>query len=176
MSIIEIVRLVLFLILSVLLLVFTLRRPHAHRGYRFLAFECILALIFLQSDMWFVEPLRPVQILSWIFLAGSIFLALHGFLLLSRQGLPDQDLENTTQLVTTGAYRFIRHPLYASLILFGTGAALKRCSILSLALLAALMLAVYATARVEERTNLERFGERYAAYMRRSKRFVPFIF
>lgn len=165
-----------FLILSFALLVFTLRRKHAHRGYRLLAFECILALIFLQEEIWFVDPLRPIQILSWILLSSSLLLAIHGFRLLSTQGAPDQDLENTTQLVTDGAYRFIRHPLYASLLLFGIGAVLKQLSSLSLTIWIVLNLAVYATGRVEERTNLERFGEPYRAYMRRTKMFIPFLF
>jgi protein-S-isoprenylcysteine O-methyltransferase Ste14 len=31
------------------------------------------------------------------------------------------------------------------------------------------------TARIEERENIAYFGEEYAAYMQRSKRFTPFI-
>jgi len=32
-----------------------------------------------------------------------------------------------------------------------------------------------ATAAVEERENLARFGVTYAAYMKRTRRFVPFV-
>jgi len=170
------INLILFLLFSTALLIFTLRRPHAHRGYRFIAFECVLALIFLQADIWFVEPLRPSQILSWVLLASSLCLALHGFRLLSSRGAPDLDLENTTRLVMEGAYRWIRHPLYASFLLFGLGAALKRISGLSLTILLFLLLAVYATSRVEERSNLTRFGDVYRAYMRNTKMFIPFLF
>ena len=170
------INLVIFLLFSTALLIFTLRRPHSHRGYRYLAFECVLALIFLQADSWFVKPFIPLQILSWTLLGSSLFLALHGFRLLSTIGAPDQDLENTTQLVTDGAYHFIRHPLYASLLLFGIGAVLKDISLLSLTLLIGLLIAVYATGRVEEHSNLNRFGEAYRIYMQQTKMFIPFLF
>ncbi len=164
-----------FVLLSLALLWFTLRRPHAHRGYRFVAFEAILTLVFLQADRWFIDPLRPVQLLSWIALAVSLGLALHGFYLLRTQGAPNQDIENTTLLVTTGAYRYIRHPLYASLLLFGIGAALKQLSPLVAALVLILILAVYATAKVEERSNLERFGDTYRDYMSHTRMFIPYL-
>lgn len=168
--------LLLFLMISTALLIFTLRRPYAHRYYRFIAFECTFALIFLQADAWFDDPFRTKQLLSWLLLGGSFALAFHAFQRLRTQGAPDQDLEDTTVLVTSGVYRYIRHPLYASLILFGIGAVLKRQSVLSLAVLLGLVLAVFATARVEERANVERFGEQYRAYRARTKMFIPFIF
>jgi protein-S-isoprenylcysteine O-methyltransferase Ste14 len=37
-------------------------------------------------------------------------------------------------------------------------------------------LALVATARVEEGENLVRFGREYGEYMKRSRRFVPFLF
>jgi protein-S-isoprenylcysteine O-methyltransferase Ste14 len=165
-----------FMLFSLTLLWFTIRRPHAHRGYRFIAFECILALIFIQADVWFKEPLRLIQIISWIVLAGSLVLALFGFRALRNRGAPEQDIEDTTVLVTTGAYRYIRHPLYTSLLLFGIGAFLKQISLLSGLLILTLFTALYITARVEERSNRDRFGEAYAEYMKRSKMFIPFFF
>jgi protein-S-isoprenylcysteine O-methyltransferase Ste14 len=85
--------------------------------------------------------------------------------------------ENTTQLVTTGAYRWIRHPLYASLLALALCAYMKnpfgRWSIL-LALGAASLL--WATAAAEEKENLQRFGVVYSRYMRSTKRFIPFVF
>jgi protein-S-isoprenylcysteine O-methyltransferase Ste14 len=96
--------------------------------------------------------------------------------MLRTQGAPDQDLENTTRLVKSGAYAYIRHPLYSSLLLFGIGAILKRLSLLSGFLLLMLSGAIYMTARVEERSNFDRFGEDYVEYMQHSKMFIPFLF
>jgi len=38
------------------------------------------------------------------------------------------------------------------------------------------MVFLYVTARVEERENIERFGEQYRQYMKKSRMFIPFIF
>ncbi len=165
----------LFLVFTLVLFVFTLRRPHNHRWYRFLAFECMLALTFMQADRWFHEPFSLHQIISWILLTGSLLLALHGFYLLRSKGAPDEDIEYTTILVTQGAYRFIRHPLYASLLVFGMGAALKGMTAITVVVLVGLFVAVYATARIEEHSNLKRFGEQYQAYMHQTKMFIPGI-
>ena len=167
---------ILFLLLSFLLLFFTLRRPHRHRFVRFFAFEFTLALVVLNANSWFVDPAAAHQILSWILLIGSFLLAWHGFRLLRSFSEPEDDLENTTQLVRRGAYRFIRHPLYGSLLLLGLGAFLKSPSGYGLLLLMFLCVSVYATGRVEEQDNLKRFGQAYTDYMETTNMFIPFIF
>jgi protein-S-isoprenylcysteine O-methyltransferase Ste14 len=113
---------------------------------------------------------------SWVFLASSLVLAIHGFRLLHIAGAPEGDIEDTTQLVTTGVYRYIRHPLYCSLLLGGVGAFLKDPSLLGFLLLIILLAFVYATARVEERDNLKRFGSAYRLYMEKTKMYIPFLF
>jgi protein-S-isoprenylcysteine O-methyltransferase Ste14 len=83
--------------------------------------------------------------------------------------------EKTTQLVTTGIYRYIRHPLYSSLLLLAWGIFFKAPSFAggTLAALAAIFL-VY-TAKADERECVQFFGEEYLEYMKRTKRFIPFI-
>ena len=84
-------------------------------------------------------------------------------------------LERTTQLVTTGVYRYIRHPLYASLLLLAWGAFFKAPGRLPAALAGAASVLLYVTAKVEERENVGYFGAAYEAYMRRTRRFMPFL-
>ena len=163
-------------IITILLLLFTLIRPHPYRFSRFLAFESLLGLIFLNGEFWFLNPLSAIQIISWIFLASSIFLAAHGFSLIKTKGNPAGDFEDTTSLITTGAYRFIRHPLYGSLLLFGVGGFLKNPSILGAGLMGTLILGVVLTVRIEEKHNLERFGEEYRVYSEKTKRLIPLIY
>jgi protein-S-isoprenylcysteine O-methyltransferase Ste14 len=79
-------------------------------------------------------------------------------------------------LITTGLYGYIRHPLYSSLLFLAAGAALKAPSFLTAALLLLASLMIWLTARAEEGENLTCFGEDYAYYMARTKRFIPFIF
>ena len=163
-------------IFTALLLAFTLARAHPYRFSRFLAFESILSLIFLNAEAWFLDPFSWPQILSWLFLAASLALAWSGFYMLKSRGMPEGDFEDTTALITTGIYGKIRHPLYGSLIVFGLGAFLKDFSLIGGLLLLTTVLGALRTARIEEGHNLERFGEEYRVYMKRTRRFIPFIY
>jgi len=171
--------LVLFLAFSLPLVIVSwpaLRTRRAHGFYRFFAWEAILALILVNLRWWFADPFSPMHLLAWVLLLGSIFVAVHGFQLLRRVGQPQGGFENTTRLVTEGAYRYIRHPLYASLLCLAGGAWLKHVTPLTVTLFTAAAIFLYATARVEEGENLARFGPEYAEYMHRTRMFIPFVF
>ena len=165
-----------WILFTILLLGFTLARSHPYRFPRFLAFESILSLIFLNAPAWFHDPLSVQQVISWICLIGSIFLVGYGFFLIKSLGNPEGDFEDTTTLITTGVYKYIRHPLYTSLILFSLGAFLKAPTWLGMGLVITTVIGVYSTARIEEGHNLDRFGVAYQQYMEKTKSFIPFIF
>lgn len=154
----------------------SLHNRRSHGFYRFFAFESILILILLNAKHWFSQPFALRQILSWALLIGSLFLAVHGFRLLRVVGQPEGQIEETTQLVTVGAYRYIRHPLYSSLLLLGWGVFFKEPSLAGLLLAGIATISLVATARVEEAENLQKFGNAYTVYMKATKRFIPFLF
>ena len=83
--------------------------------------------------------------------------------------------ENTEMLVTTGIYRYIRHPMYSSLLFLAWGALLKSVTPGTLILTGIATLALVVTAKVEEAEDLARFGEEYRNYMQRTRLFVPFL-
>ncbi len=150
--------------------------PRRQGPYRFVVFEGILALVLMNDKAWFNAPGSPVQIVSWIALALSIYLAIAGFALLRSRGRPQGHFEYTTVLVTDNVYRYIRHPMYASLFLLATGVALKQPTYApALVVFAIVVVAVYLTARAEEQDTLATFGAAYAAYMKTSKMFIPFV-
>ena len=168
--------LALWIIFTIFLLGFTLIRSHPYRFSRFLAFESILSLAFLNARVWFHDPLAWNQILSWFLLAGSLVLVAWGFFLLKTRGQPEGDFEDTTKLITTGVYQYIRHPLYGSLIFFALGTFFKDPSWVGVFLVLTTIVSAILTARIEEEHNLERFGEEYQDYMEKTKRFIPFIY
>lgn len=171
-------KLLIFVFSSLGLIIFSwssLRNPRSHGFFRFFAFESLLILILLNVRYWFNNPFSPVHIVSWLLLLSSLILAIHGFRMLQLIGEPDGQIENTTTLVMAGAYKYIRHPLYSSLLLLGLGAFLKQPSPLGGILVMVLFAALIATARVEEAENLGKFGPEYATYMARSKMFIPFL-
>lgn len=161
----------------------SLRHPRSHGFPRFFAFEAILALIIINAPHWFVLDREVLHIVSWLFLLLSIVLVVWGVVLLRQSGrspstrekLPQFTWENTTDLITTGIYKYIRHPMYSSLLFLAWGALLKSVTITTIVLAGVATLALIVTARFEETENLARFGEEYRDYMRQTRLFVPWL-
>ena len=161
-----------------------LRSPRTHGFWRFFAWECIAALVLVNLPMWEHDPLSPRQIASWLLLIASPWLAIHAVMLLRREGRPDArrvdaellGFERTSQLVTAGAFRYIRHPMYAALLALAWGAYLKDVTLQSTTLVAGASVFLLLTALRDEVECRAHFGADYADYMRRSKRFIPFVF
>jgi protein-S-isoprenylcysteine O-methyltransferase Ste14 len=80
------------------------------------------------------------------------------------------------ELVQTGPYRRIRHPIYTGLLLavFGSGLAAGRLYGIAAFLLVAL--ALWWRLRVEERWMAAEFGQRYEDYRHSSWALIPFVF
>jgi protein-S-isoprenylcysteine O-methyltransferase Ste14 len=152
-------------------------REHRYHGIpRFFAFEGLLILGLLQSPVWFKDPLSIPQIFSWILLMLSVFYAFFAFFLFQQHGKPGRNFENTTKLVTSGLYRYIRHPMYGSLLLLGLGMFLKSFTWLSLILILIISVALFITCKVEEKEMLKKFGDEYQAYTGKTKMFIPYIY
>jgi protein-S-isoprenylcysteine O-methyltransferase Ste14 len=162
----------------------SLRNVHSHGFWRFFAWECLVGLFVLNADAWFVDPFAPHQLLSWVLLVTCVVPVAWGTVLLRQHGRPadqrDGDpgllaFEKTTELVTTGIYRYIRHPLYASLLLLGWGIFLKAPNVPGAVLAGATTLFLLLTATADEAECLRFFGPAYAAYMKTTQRFIPFV-
>jgi protein-S-isoprenylcysteine O-methyltransferase Ste14 len=172
-------RLLLFVSLSAVVVaasVHSWRTRQVYGLFRFLAFECLILLVVWNAAGWFREPFSALQVVSWVILALSTALAAHGAHLLRSVGRAQRRvMEDTRAVVEIGAYRYIRHPLYASLMFFGWGVFFKGVDMPSGVLALAATAFWVATARCEERFNVDRLGATYSAYMKRTKMFVPFL-
>jgi protein-S-isoprenylcysteine O-methyltransferase Ste14 len=79
-------------------------------------------------------------------------------------------------LVTSGPYRFIRHPAYAGVVLAALGVAIGYGSILGLAAIGLLLFPALAyRIRVEENLLERRFGDPYRLYQHRVRTLIPGI-
>lgn len=116
-----------------------------------------------------------MQVVSWILLSISAYAVITGYLLLKRKGKPTINFENTSLLVKSGIYGLIRHPLYLSIFLLGTGIMLKDPGKMQLILGGINLIAIYFTARIEENEMIAKFGDEYRIYIKETKMFIPFI-
>ncbi len=176
-----------FGILSIPLIIISRKsilKPGSHGFYRFLAWEGILWLAVNNIPYWFTDPLSFHQIASWMFLIVSLCLVIVAVHHLkkygkSRAGRQDSSLlefEKTTSLVDSGIYKYIRHPMYSSLLFLAWGIFLKHTGpgLFSVTLFTSLFL--IETALIDQKECVKYFGKSYQDYMKRTKMFVPFVF
>ena len=83
--------------------------------------------------------------------------------------------KNEPELVTSGPYRLIRHPIYSGVLLAGVGTAVALSWTWLIAVALAGVYIVY-SATVEERNMAKQFPENYPVYRHSTKMFVPFVF
>jgi Putative protein-S-isoprenylcysteine methyltransferase len=179
---------IIFSVLSIPVIYFSrhvILNIKSHGFYRFAGWECIAWLLANNYKYWFVNIFAWNQIISWVVLFYSVYLVIAGVILLKNLGKADQTrvdnslykFEKTTDLVEAGLYKFIRHPLYGSLIFLSWGIYLKNTSSIILLIIVILSsILFYVTAKFDEKECLEYFGEKYKDYMKRTKMFIPFIF
>ena len=84
---------------------------------------------------------------------------------------------NTTKggLVTTGPYRYWRHPIYASIIYFVWAGQVEMPTVASVSLALAVTAGLVGRMVLEEQFLVTAYPE-YLEYMRHAKRVVPFVF
>jgi len=164
---------------TILIMIFSwflsIKYKRYHGIARFFAFESVFILVLLNYKVWFVNPFSPFQLVSWILLILSVYVVITGYLLLKRKGKPDSNFENTSLLVKSGIYGYIRHPLYLSVFLLGTGVMIKDPEPAQLILGVINLISIYITALIEEKEMIEKFGGEYRSYMQETKMFFPFI-
>jgi protein-S-isoprenylcysteine O-methyltransferase Ste14 len=80
-------------------------------------------------------------------------------------------------VVQRGPYRLIRHPAYSGtfLTMLGVGLAMTNWASLVALLLCVFLGHIYRV-RIEEKTLVRMIGEPYIEYMRRTKRFIPWVY
>jgi protein-S-isoprenylcysteine O-methyltransferase Ste14 len=78
-------------------------------------------------------------------------------------------------LVTTGIYRYIRHPQYTGLLLLSLGMLIEWATLPMLILFPVMVFLYVRLAVREERDMAGEFGDDYREYMKRTKRFIPFV-
>jgi protein-S-isoprenylcysteine O-methyltransferase Ste14 len=179
---------IIFIIVSLIIIAVSwksLHQPRSHGFYRFFAWEAILGLFVINMSFWFYEPFSWNQIIAWTLLILCVIPLVFGIQSLRSRGKPAKQregdpsllaFEKTTQLVTSGVYKYIRHPLYSSLLLLAWGIFFKYPSLPGGLFVAITTLLLVFTAKADEAECIQFFGGQYQEYVKHTKMFIPHIF
>lgn len=154
-----------------------------HGFYRWVVWECVLWLAIRNHRHLVVERFDLQQLISSALMTASLAFVLAAVWMMRKMGNVNRrrrdpalfGFEKTTTLVEAGIFGYVRHPMYSSLMFLAWGVCLRRVEAELLAVAVAATTACILAAWVEEGENTAYFGEAYRRYMRRTKRFIPFV-
>ena len=122
----------------------------------------------LHSDAW------RESIGLTLFAVGLLF-AIWARIHIGRNWGTPMTRKDEPELVTSGPYRLVRHPIYSGILTAGIGTAV---ALTWMGLIAVGLAAIYFlySAIVEEKSLTEQLPDAYPAYIRSTKMLVPFVF
>ena len=143
----------------------------------------LLLLAWVLLPIYLLSPLADdwrILIPAWIRWLGALILlgGTMGFLsahrALGRNWSPVLEIRRRQELVISGPYRWIRHPMYAALFLVHMGMAFVTANwLVASAFVGSIFILYFLRVSVEERMMVEYFGEAYRIYMQRTDRLFP---
>lgn len=124
--------------------------------------------------MYFVPPVA-LRALGLLLVAAGVSLAIWArrYLGSNWSGVPA--LKKGHELVTTGPYSAVRHPIYTGIMLGMVGSTLVMGTVGSIGVVFLAALVVAVRIRQEEGLMVSRFGDAYEDYRKRTKTIVPWL-
>jgi protein-S-isoprenylcysteine O-methyltransferase Ste14 len=156
--------------------------PAGSRILRALVF--LVAIILLSTTRiplrWLYLPVWPVGL--WPFWLGAAFLAA-GLLFaiwarehLGRNWSRSVTIKEDHELITTGPYAVVRHPIYTGILAGFLGTAIAISQVRGFIAFLLIFFILWLKLRMEEQWMRSQFGETYAAYAQRTAALVPYLF
>jgi protein-S-isoprenylcysteine O-methyltransferase Ste14 len=137
-------------------------------GLFFLVWDGDSFFLHLSTFLSAYVPLYIRLIILGIAFITAVYLFRSGHVVVSHEHKPDH-------VVTSGAFRYVRHPLYLASILAFLGLAISTLSLLSLVLFVGIFIFYNYLASYEEKLLEEKFGEEYIKYKQRTGKWVPWL-
>jgi protein-S-isoprenylcysteine O-methyltransferase Ste14 len=155
--------------------------PASSRALRAVLFAVAIVLF-----SWHTMPVRWLRIHLWpqsytlynvaiAMTAAGIAFAVWARVHLGTNWSRSVTVKQNHELITTGPYRLVRHPIYTGLLFGLLGAVAAEGQVQALIALALISWALWRKLRLEEAWMREQFGESYTDYSRRTATLVPFL-
>ena len=141
-----------------------------------IALKCVAYSLLWQGRFWERRPALWQTLLAAAVLAMACALSWSAAFALGRQLRLDAALSADHELVRSGVYRLVRHPIYTSMlgVLLGTGVLIAPWYLLAPSIVLFFMGAAIRM-RVEDALLESRFGEQFRTYKRTVPGLVPLV-
>ncbi len=153
----------------------------ASRLARLVAIVCAAVLLSVRSVPLPLLNKRFLPIGAWCFWSGAAITATGLlFSVWARRHLGKNWSQAVTvkeghELITSGPYAVVRHPIYSGLLLGFIGSAVARGEWRGIVAVALVLAALWFKLRLEEKWMRAQFGEAYGDYSRKVAALVPYI-
>jgi protein-S-isoprenylcysteine O-methyltransferase Ste14 len=156
--------------------------PAASRIVRALVFLVVIVLLSISGIPlpWLYRQLWPAGIWPfWIGAAvtvGGLLFAVWARRHLGSNWSRSVTIKQGHELITTGPYALVRHPIYTGILIGFLGTAIALSQVRGFIAFAMVFLVFWAKFRMEEEWMRSQFGETYATYVRQTAALVPYLF
>ncbi len=164
------------------LMAFTSKRTVERRGwvsYRVVIVAVVLGWVLIDpassthSQLWQTDVALGV-VADCIFIAGAAF-TVWARVTLGRNWSAEVVFKQDHELIETGPYAIVRHPIYTGMLAMGLATAIGYGQVFGFVLLCAFTLGIWVKSRQEERLMADHFPGAYAEYKRRVHALIPFV-
>lgn len=142
----------------------------------------VIAFLLLGPGDWFgrtwlregvVPHTLPVFVVAFLLVVAGVGLACWSRYLLGRNWSSVVQIKQEHELIESGPYRYIRHPIYTGLLLAFVGTALRVGDVRGMLAVLIVFLSFWRKFRLEERLLEGTFGEAYRRYRDRTAALIP---
>jgi protein-S-isoprenylcysteine O-methyltransferase Ste14 len=156
--------------------------PASSRMVRLLVFVIVMALLSINHIPlpWLYQPLWPQGLWAfWIGAAvtvGGLLFAVWAREHLGRNWSRSVTIKKDHELITSGPYAMVRHPIYTGILAGFVGMAIAIAQVRGVVVCVLIFVVFWFKLRMEESWMRTQFGETYATYMERTAALVPYVF
>lgn len=126
------------------------------------------------SQSLFLTP-TPIKIFGVIILIIGLLIALYARATLGKYWSSDVSLKENHKLITTGPYKYVRHPIYTGMALMLIGTFIPIDTLLTLILGFLVLAYLIYKLKKEEDLLTKQFPKEYIEYKKQTKVLIPFI-
>lgn len=156
-------------IIVIVIAVLVLKRFHALPSCRFTQAGCSYSILISQNAFFAVQAIAaPITI-------AGLIIAVFARRKLERNWSSNVELKEGHELVTSGIYGYVRHPIYSGIGLMGLGTLLYVQSIIALLIYVFVFLIFAYRIKKEEELMTKTFPKEYPEYKRKVKALIPYI-